>query len=74
MMTSFSGTKILKFPVPRVLSPSAIIGYDGGDSNDTSTIGGASAGQLSGGVTAGKGTVSNANKAKYNSMYTFKIQ
>jgi hypothetical protein len=78
MMTSFSGTKILKYPVPRVLNPSAIIGYDGGDSSETQTIASSSAGQIgtgvSGSVTLGTGTNNVADKAKYNSMYTFKIQ
>ena len=29
MITSFSGTKILKYPVPRVLNPASIYGFDG---------------------------------------------
>ena len=35
MTTSFSGTKILRYPVPRVLNAAAILGYDGGDSDQT---------------------------------------
>ena len=36
MVTSFSGTKILRYPVPRVLNPAAIMGFEGGDSESTS--------------------------------------
>jgi lysozyme len=35
MTTTFSGTKILKYPVPRVLQPSVIVGYAGGSTNNT---------------------------------------
>ena len=35
MTTNFSGTKILRYPVPRVLNAAAILGYDGGDSDQT---------------------------------------
>jgi len=35
MTTSFSGTKILRYPVPRVLNAAAILGFDGGDSDQT---------------------------------------
>jgi len=30
MMTNFSGTKILRYPVPRVMNPAAIYGFEGG--------------------------------------------
>ena len=36
MITSFSGTKIMQYPVPRVTSPIAFVGWDGGDSENTS--------------------------------------
>ena len=35
MTTSFYGTKILKYPIPRVLQPSVIYGYGGGNTNNT---------------------------------------
>ena len=35
MTTSVSGTKILKYPVPRVLEASSILGFGGGNSYDT---------------------------------------
>jgi len=69
MMTSFSGTKILKYPVPRVMQSSAILGFEGGNTNDTNA-GTASADE----VTMGVGTKSNPTNAQYNSMYEFKIQ
>jgi len=37
MMTNFSGVKILRYPVPRVTSPMAIMGFGGGDSEYTNT-------------------------------------
>jgi GH25 family lysozyme M1 (1,4-beta-N-acetylmuramidase) len=36
MTTTFSGTKILKYPIPRVKNPLAFVGYDGGESEMTS--------------------------------------
>lgn len=36
MMTAFSGTKILRYPVPRVLNPAAIFGFMDGSSSNTS--------------------------------------
>lgn len=68
MTTSFSGTKILKYPVPRVLNPAAIFGFDGGSSENTS-ISDLSTGQIA----MGLGSQHNPNKAKYNSMYEFNI-
>jgi GH25 family lysozyme M1 (1,4-beta-N-acetylmuramidase) len=35
MTTTFSGTKILKYPVPRVLESSVVTGYPGGNTNNT---------------------------------------
>ena len=36
MTTSFTGTKILKYPVPRVTDALSIFGFSGGDSDNTS--------------------------------------
>ena len=69
MMTTFSGTKILKYPVPRVLLPFAFMGFDGGDSED---IGGISPGDLVKMASAAD-VVSSETKAQFNSMYKFKI-
>ncbi len=69
MTTSFSGTKILKYPIPRVLESSAIIGFDGGNTDDTSnTVSSTNA------ITLGTGTAGNPAQAQFNSMYNFKIQ
>lgn len=35
MSTTFSGTKILKYPIPRVMNPAAVIGFDIGSSDIT---------------------------------------
>jgi hypothetical protein len=69
MTTSFYGTKILKYPIPRVLQPSVILGFDGGNTSDTSPTE-ASATSVSQGVDAG----ANQPQAEHNSMYEFKIQ
>jgi hypothetical protein len=68
MMTTFSGTKILRYPIPRVVNPSAIFGIQTGDSENTSID------QAYGDITMGVGTAGNPEQAKYNSMYTLKIQ
>ncbi len=66
MFTSFSGTKILRYPVPRVLNVATAFGFDGDNS-----ISGLSPGEISMGV----GNAANVgDQAKYNSMYDFKIQ
>lgn len=65
MTTTFTGTKILKYPVPRVLTPSAIYGYDGGDSDMTSPYG--DQGNYTG---AGAGAYP---QTQFNSMYELKI-
>ena len=69
MMTSFGGTKILRYPVPRVLNAAAVMGFEGGDSDQTSPTN-MSAGEITKGLGAGY----NENVTKYNSMYTFNIQ
>ena len=69
MTTRFSGTKLLKYPVPRVLQASAIVGFEGGNTDQTS-LSSASAAE----ITSGVGTEGNPTQAHYNSMYEFKIQ
>jgi len=61
MMTEFSGVKILKYPVPRVLNPVAFVGID----EDISNL---SAGQIVQGA-----LLTDIPQTKYNSMYTLKI-
>ena len=69
MTTSFSGTKILKYPIPRVTQPLAFMGYDGGESRTTNIQ------EMSGGqLVAAASVVDNEQKAQFNSMYNFKIQ
>jgi hypothetical protein len=66
MFTSFSGTKILRYPVPRVLNVATAFGFDGDNS-----ISSLSPGEISMGV----GNAANLeDQAKYISMYDFKIQ
>jgi hypothetical protein len=75
MTTTFSGTKILQYPVPRVLNPAAVMGFTGGDSNETSIGQPPSiASQSPGQITMGVGTINAPDMAKYNSMYTQNIQ
>jgi hypothetical protein len=69
MTTSFSGTKILKYPVPRVLQPSSILGFDGGNTDDTNPY---TASENS--VTIGPQASADQSQAQYNSMYDFKIR
>jgi hypothetical protein len=61
MMTTFSGTKMLKYPSPRVLNPIAFSGFDG-------EISEMSAGQIVQGA-----LLTNYPQTRYNSMYTLKI-
>ena len=69
MTTSFSGMKILQYPVPRVKQSSAIFGFDGGNTDNTNpAIASASE------VTVGVGTAGNPAQTYFNSMYDFKIQ
>jgi GH25 family lysozyme M1 (1,4-beta-N-acetylmuramidase) len=70
MTTSFSGTKILKFPVPRVLEASALMGYDFGYSNATGR-GAMSAGDVV--ATAQAITMSQARLNDLNSVYGIDI-
>ncbi len=66
MMTSFSGTKILRYPVPRVLNAAAILGFDGGDSDETSVLS-MSAGDLTKGLQAQ--SISQPRLDQLNSVY-----
>jgi len=68
MTTKFSGTKLLKYPMPRVKNPASIVGFDGGSTTKTN----ANAASIDE-VLLGVGTADNPNQAKYNSMYTFKF-
>jgi hypothetical protein len=68
MTTKFSGTKLLKYPMPRVKNPASIIGFEGGSTTNTNANA-ASADE----VLLGVGTADNPNQAKYNSMYTLEI-
>jgi len=71
MTTKFSGTKLLKYPMPRVKNPASIIGFEGGSTADTNADAAEEATQE--GVTLGVGTANNPDPAKYNSMYTLEI-
>jgi len=62
MTTTFSGTKLLKYPIPRVLNPAAFTGFN----SDTSSTSG---GEIVKGV-----LISNDDRTKYNAMYTLKIE
>lgn len=64
MTTSFSGTKILKYPYPRVTTPFSFLGIDG--LNNISNL---SSGDF---VTAV--LLSDNKKTQYNSMYDLKIE
>jgi len=69
MITKFSGTKILKYPIPRVLNPASIVGFDGGSSDETNISIDSGVG-----VVIGSGsTDDNPTNAKYNSMYDLEI-
>jgi len=62
MTTTFSGTKLLKYPVPRVLNPAAFTGFNGDMSS--SSVGEITKAAL----------ISNSLKTKFNSMYILKIE
>jgi hypothetical protein len=69
MITKFSGTKILKYPIPRVLNPASIVGFDGGSSDETNISIDSGVG-----VVIGSGsTEDNPSNAQYNSMYNLEI-
>ncbi|GAG29122.1 unnamed protein product, partial [marine sediment metagenome] len=58
MVTSFSGTKLLKYPIPRVTQPATFFGFTGGASNEGSPVYNT--------VLEGTGTANNPNATKYN--------
>ena len=60
MTTSFSGTKLLKYPIPRVTSPASISGFNFGSST--------------GGEIVTAVLLSNNERTQYNSMYELKIE
>lgn len=69
MTTKFSGTKILKYPIPRVLNPASIVGFDGGSSTETNSR------EISDNdILEGVGTSGNPEKAKYNALYSLEIR
>lgn len=53
MITTFSGTKILKYPIPRVTQASAIVGYTGGDTDNTNPAAASNNGKRQGSEVAG---------------------
>jgi len=67
MTTSFYGTKILKYPVPRVKQASAILGFEGGNSDQTDA-------NTSTDINPAANADTNPAQTQYNSMYSFKIQ
>lgn len=67
MTTKFSGTKLLKYPMPRVLNPAAIIGFEGGVSDETDVV------SSEQDIVSGAGVGGNPPEAEYNSMYTLEI-
>ena len=69
MTTTFSGTKILKYPIPRVTNPAAVMGFEGGSAE--STISSNTPGEIIQKFSPDK---INNNMAKYDSMYTTLIQ
>jgi hypothetical protein len=68
MVTKFSGTKIPKYPLPRVLNAASVYGFEGGMSVETNP-----SDVTLNEVIVGVGTSGNPNQAKYNSMYTLRI-
>ncbi len=66
MMTTFSGTKVLRYPVPRVTNVAAMFGFDGDNS-----ISSMSPGEV---VVGAYSSANLIDQAKYNSMYTENIQ
>lgn len=71
MTTSFSGTKILKYPIPRVKNSSSLFGFQGGDTDSTSA--GGALGNNEEIIEDGVGVKGNPDSTKYNSLYSFKI-
>ena len=68
MTTTFYGTKIQRYPMPRVLNPAALVGFDGGSTDETAS------GGYDGSIQIGVGANNNPKEAQYNSMYELKIE
>jgi len=69
MTTNFSGTKILRYPIPRVLESSTILGFDGGNTTETNP-----AGLSNETITQGPNASAGKSQAQFNSMYEFKVK
>ncbi len=69
MTTSFSGTKILKYPIPRVKDSSVKTESQGGNTDKTNP-----ALSSANNISIGTGVAGNPKQTQYNSMYDFKIQ
>ena len=69
MTTSFSGTKILKYPIPRVKDSSVKTESQNGNTDKTNP-----ALSSANDISVGLGAIGNPKQAQYNSMYDFKIQ
>lgn len=63
MTTTFSGTKIAKYPIPRITNPIAFTGFD----NEFNSM-------MSAGSFVQQVLLSSENMTKFNSMYTLKIE
>ena len=76
MTTTFSGTKILKYPVPRVTNPASILGFDEGATEQTNAARASQSGGAtgSGNVSLGGGTNQNPDGSDFYSMYDQKIE
>ncbi len=70
MTTNITGTKILKYPVPRVLEASSILGFLGGNTDDTN----ANQSSVNNITLAPNGDTTKIPQTQYNSLYNFKIQ
>jgi len=73
MTTEFNGTKILKYPIPRVTQSSTAFGYGGGDSEETAVGLGKDNVGGNGTPPANSSDLLSGEKSNYQSLYTFKI-
>jgi hypothetical protein len=68
MTTSFGGTKLLRYPIPRVLEPSVAFGFSGGNTSETNS------GELSQNTTTTGALPGEIGaQTQFNSMYDFRI-
>lgn len=65
METSFSGTKLLKYPLPRVTDPATLFGFQGGATDNTQPSFDT--------VSEGIGTASNPPETQFNDFYYLSI-